>query len=41
MNIKEYRAIEEMQKKCKRCVFLQNLGGVFYCPFKGCIQEKK
>ena len=41
MNIKEYKKIEEMQKKCNRCIWLVNCGGVYYCPFSGCIQEKK
>ena len=41
MTIKEYRAIEKAQEKCKHCIFLANVGGVYYCPFAGCIQEKK
>ena len=41
MTAKEYKAIEKLQEKCKRCIFLANVGGVYYCPFNGCIQEKK
>ena len=41
MTAKEYKAIEKAQEKCKKCIWLVNNGGIYYCPFSGCIQEKK
>ena len=41
MDIKEYKKIEELQKKCKCCIWLVNCGGVYYCPFSGCLFDKK
>ena len=41
MNYKDYKKIEEMQQKCKKCIWLVNNGNVYYCPFAGCIEKSK
>ncbi len=39
MTIKEYKAVEKAQEKCRNCVFLERVDDIFYCPFKGCIHK--
>ena len=41
MTLREYKKIEEMQDRCKRCVFLTWVGGTWYCPFAGCLHDFK
>ena len=40
MKYKDYKKIEEMNKRCQTCVWLVNNGGIYYCPFARCFEQK-